>query len=75
MISTMQAGTPRVLAKGIGDDKAVLIATLLSLGLWDALEVADRQAWCERAEVLDTPGGRMLFRSLQAIGIFDEAKP
>jgi len=61
----------RVLAKGQNADKAVLIASLLSLGIWDFLSIVDREAWCERAEVLDTPGGNVLFRSLQRIGVFE----
>jgi len=61
---------PKCLAKGMGHDKATAITVLLSLGLWDQLSIADREAWCERSEIMDTPGGRLLFNALDAMGGF-----
>lgn len=66
----MERPRPRVLARGANPDKATLIATLLSLGLWDFVSIADREAWCERAEIMDTPGGRRLFDALKRLGAF-----
>jgi len=62
----------KILARGQHLNKATLISALLSLGLWDSLSIVDREAWCERAEVLDTAGGRQLFETLQRIGMFPE---
>ena len=62
--------TVKVLARGSNPDKATLIATLLTSGLWDLLPPDERGAWCERAEVLDTPSGRRLFAWLKSLGAF-----
>lgn len=51
---------PRVLMRGDASNKPLLIATLLGTGLWDYLSPQDREAWTERCEILDTPGGRLL---------------
>lgn len=50
----------RVLMRGDATNKPLLIATLLGTGLWDHLAPQDREAWTERCEILDTPGGRLL---------------
>lgn len=54
------SSNPRVLMRGDASNKPLLIATLLGTGLWDHLAPADREAWTERCEILDTPGGRLL---------------
>jgi hypothetical protein len=61
----------KVLAKGRGDiesAKPKLIAILLMTGLWDTLPISDREAWCERGEILDTVGGRLLFKAFREEG-------
>lgn len=50
---------PKILAKS-NPDKAAAITALLAFDLWDAMPIYERQAFCERGEVLDTPCGRQL---------------
>lgn len=58
----------------VNGDKATRIAVLLSLGVWDSLPPADRRDFCETGVVLDTPGGRRLFKILKATQA-NEAQP
>ena len=63
----------KVLAKGTGKlSRAAQIHFLLATGLWDEVSMIDRQAWIERGEVLDTPGGRLLFDFLKRLGVFNK---
>jgi len=62
---------PRVLAEGTGTvDQAVQMALLYSTGLWDTLSMQDRKAWFQKAQVLDTPGGRVFLQFLDRLGVF-----
>ena len=62
----------RVLVKAVdvrNTTYADLVSILLSSELRDSLSVEDREAWCTRGEVLDTPGGRLLFEWMERMGI------
>lgn len=50
----------KVIAKGGNFDKATCIAILLQSGMWDLVTEQDREAFTERGEILDTPGGQAL---------------
>jgi len=62
---------PKVLARGANPDQATLMAVLYSLGLWDFLTIQDREAWINRAEILDTTGGRLLFDAIKRMDGFE----
>lgn len=56
----------KILAKS-KPDKASSISVLLMLGLWDAMSISEREAFCDRGEVLDTPCGRQLFAVIRRL--------
>ncbi len=61
----MAETSPRMLYKAMAPDKATCIYIAISLHIWDAMSIAEREAWCERGEVFDTPAGNVLARAIR----------
>lgn len=62
--------TVKILVKDTSNSPAQRIAFLITLNIWDTLPLADRRAWCDRGEIMDTPGGRLLVELFRKLGAF-----